>query len=112
MTIDDEPSPSATQRVVVLYEHELLGLGLAARLRESGIPSSPVGTADIPAVTAALTTHPDIIITETMHEVCRERISTLSPTSRVVDVSKVIGRGVPATGEIIGFDAILAAIPR
>jgi hypothetical protein len=94
--------------VLVIFEHELLGEGLAARLQGMGIRALTVKSCDDDAIETALRTHPEVIVVECHNEGCLARIQRLSPTSRVVDASATVGRGYPT--ETLRFDVILDAL--
>lgn len=94
--------------VLVICEHELLGEGLAARLHAMGIRATTARSRDTDAMTAALRSHPEVVVVETTDEECRIQVEQLSPASRVVDVTASIGRGYPT--EAMRFDVILEAL--
>ncbi len=94
--------------VLVVYQHELLGEGLAARLRALGVDTTTAGSHDLRAVIRALRRRPDVVVLETTDEQCLARVSRLSPTSRLVDVRTAVGRGYPA--EAMRFEVILEAL--
>lgn len=94
--------------VLVIFEHELLGEGLAARLRTMGIRTLTVKSGDSDAIEGALVTHPELIVVECHNEGCLDRIQHLSPTSRVVDATTAVGRGYPT--EAMRFEVILEAL--
>lgn len=83
------------RRAVVLYEHELLGEGIADQLRRGGVQVVVVRTSDDDAVAAALASRPCLVVAERATRGHRDRIRSLSPGARFVDVSRVVGRGVP-----------------
>lgn len=94
--------------VLVIFEHSLLGEGLAARLSALGVHTVVAESCDSDLMVAALEAHPDVVVVECHNEGCLERIGRLSPRSRVVDASDVIGRGYPT--EAMRFEVILEAL--
>lgn len=94
--------------VLIVFSHDLLGEGLAARLRGLGVRATAVRSGDVRRSSAALRRHPDVIVTETSDEECLERVRRLSPDSRVVDVSDAVGPGYPL--HTVRFDVILEAL--
>ncbi|MDC5695718.1 hypothetical protein OO014_00470 [Intrasporangium calvum] len=95
--------------VLVICEHELLGEGLAARLASMGIQVLVTTAHNDHSVVLALRGRPDVVIIESTDPACIERVRALSPTSRVVDATRSIGRGYPT--ETMRFEAILDALP-
>ncbi|ADU48394.1 response regulator transcription factor [Intrasporangium calvum] len=95
--------------VLVICEHELLGEGLAARLQMMGVQALVAAAHNDHAVVLALRAHPDVVVIETPDPACLDRVMTLSPSSRIVDATRSIGRGFPT--ETMRFDAILEALP-
>lgn len=96
--------------VIVIYEHGLLGEGIAALLRDDGFEASIFDRCELAAIAVALTAHPAVVIAEQTTPECGRLIAEVSPGSRVVDVSKVIGRGCQEPSDIVDFGAILAAL--
>ncbi|HEU5144807.1 MAG TPA: hypothetical protein VFT81_06485 [Dermatophilaceae bacterium] len=94
--------------VLVIFEHDLLGEGIAARLQSLGIHALTARSCDGDAVAAALRTHPEVVVVECNNKGCLARVRRLSPSSRVVDATASVGRGYPT--ETIRFDVILEAL--
>lgn len=94
--------------VLVIFQHELLGEGLAARLRALGAAATTVRAGNPEALVEALERTPDLVVVESSDPECVDRIARLSPGSRVVDVTASIGRGYPT--EAMRFDVILKAL--
>jgi hypothetical protein len=94
--------------VLVIFEHDLLGEGLAVRLQAMGILALTARSCDGHAVETALGTHPDLVVVECHNEGCLARVKRLSPSSRVVDATASVGRGYPT--EAMRFDVILEAL--
>ncbi len=94
--------------VLVIFEHELLGEGLAARLHGLGVRTQTVRSGDSDAIVAALGAHPDLVVVECHKEGCLDRVRLLSPGSRVVDATATVGRGTPT--EAMRFEVILDAL--
>lgn len=109
MSLDGERHNSPVS-VLVIYVHGLLGEGIAAHLRDHGFHAVVVDCRDLPAVAGALAQRPSVVIAETTTSECHDVIKSISPGSRVVDVSQVIGRGCPQAASVVRFDAILDAL--
>lgn len=95
--------------VLVVFEHDLLGQGLAAELEGLGVRAIAVRSSDARAARRALMAHPDVVVVETTDEESLDRVRRLSPSSRVVDVSTSVGSGLPS--QAVRFDVILDALP-
>jgi DNA-binding NarL/FixJ family response regulator len=94
--------------VLVIFEHELLGLGIAARLTGMGISAVTTKSCDDDAIETALLAQPEVVIVECHNEGCIDRVRRLSPEARVVDATTSVGRGYPT--EAMRFDVILEAL--
>lgn len=94
--------------VLVIFNHDLLGQGLAARLVGLGVEVSAVRSSDLDAARRVLSTHPDVVVVETTDAKCLSGIRRLSPRSRVVDISNSVGPGYPE--HALRFDVILDAL--
>lgn len=53
-----------------------------------------------------LAKHPSVIIAEWAIPECLALVGQLSPTSRVVDVGNVIGRGLPDSADLVHFSPL------
>ena len=98
------------ESALVIYEHGLLGEGLAARLRDRGVATTVVERCDPDAVAGALAERPTVVIAEHATPECERLMRGLSPDSRIIDVSLVIGRGCQSNSEMVHFEAILNAL--
>lgn len=97
--------------VLVIFQHDLLGEGVAARLRAMGIPATAVRSCDTAALAAALTEEPDVVVIESTDTACLDHIRQLGPKVHVLDVTTSVSRGCPT--EAVQFEAILEALrPR
>jgi len=94
--------------VLVIFSHDLLGQGLAARLEGLGVETCAVRSSDKPAARQALSDHPDVVVVETTDQKCLAGIRRLSPLSRIVDISDSVGPGYPE--HALRFDIILDAL--
>jgi hypothetical protein len=101
----------AKQSVVILYEHALLGEGIAKYLRtHSGVEARVAPGHDLEAVTSALACGPTVVIFE-LSEPAREfDLSALAPQAVLIDVSTVVTRGPAVSPETAGLERILAAV--
>lgn len=94
--------------VLVIFSHDLLGKGLAARLEGLGVAARAVRSSDAAAAKQALHDQPDVVVLETMDAKCLAGIRRLSPKSRVVDISDSVGPAYPE--HALRFDVILDAL--
>jgi DNA-binding NarL/FixJ family response regulator len=101
----------AKQSVVILYEHALLGEGIAKYLRaNSGVEARVAPGHDLEAVTSALACGPTVVIFE-LSEPAREfDLSALAPQAVLIDVSTVVARGPAVSSDIAGLERILEAV--
>ena len=99
------------QSVVILYEHALLGEGIAKYLRvHSGVDAKIAPGHDLAAVTSALAFGPTVVIYE-LSEPRREfDLSALAPQAVLIDVSAVVTRGPSATPDAAGLERLLQAV--
>lgn len=96
---------------MILYEHPLLGEGIATRLRvEAGVDVVLASVHDRQAVLAALGLAPQVVVFERCDEVVLLDLAALAPRAELVDVSAVIGRGARTPQEVTGFELILQAL--
>lgn len=106
-------TPDPRQRclsALVVYEYELLGEGIATLLRHEGVETTVVRASDTEKVTAALASGPCLVIAERATAECHDRIRRLCPRARLIDVSRVIGRGFPQAEDQFGFAVIQDAL--
>lgn len=94
--------------VLVIFSHDLLGQGLAARLEGLGVLVVAVRSSDAEAAATALRDQPDVVVVETTDAAWLGNIRRLSPNSRIVDVSDSVGPGYPK--HALRFDVILNAL--
>jgi DNA-binding NarL/FixJ family response regulator len=101
----------AERPVVILYEHALLGEGIAKYLRAQIGVEATVESAHHPdAVRAALALDPAVIIFESSYPYQRYDLTTLAPHAVLIDVSTVITRGSVLTPGAAGLEQILQAV--
>ena len=101
----------AKQSVVILYEHALLGEGIAKYLRvHSGVQATVAPAHDLAAVTSALAFGPTVVIFELSEPLRLVDLSALAPQAVLVDVSTVVTRGPSATPDATGLEHILLAV--
>jgi len=98
-------------KVVILYEHALLGEGIAKYLRaQIGIDATLGSARDPEAVTSALAQSPEVVIFESNDPFQPFDLSTLVPHAVLIDVSRVITRGSVLTPGVAGLEQIVRAI--
>ena len=73
--------------VVILYEHALLGEGIAKYLRaQLGVEARVVSAFDLQAVTSALALGPAVVIFELTEPLNQVDLTTLAPHAVLIDV--------------------------
>ena len=101
----------AQHRVVILYEHALLGEGIAKYLRaQTGIEATLGSAKDPEAVESALALGPEVVIFESDDPLQQFHLSTLVPHAVLIDVSTVITRGSVVAPCVAGLEQILQAV--
>ena len=96
--------------VVILYEHALLGEGIAKYLRsQGGVMATLVSVHDLEAVTSALALGPAVVIFE-LSDPLRLDVTTLAPQAVLIDVSTVVTRGLAVTPDAAGLERTLQAV--
>ena len=97
--------------VVILYEHALLGEGLAKYLRaQIGVEATVVSTRHPEAVRSALDLGPSVVISESSDPFQQFDLTTLAPHAVLIDVSTVITRGSVLVPCAAGLEQILQAV--
>jgi len=96
--------------VVILYEHALLGEGIAKYLRShGGVTATLASVHDLGAVTSALAFGPAVVIFE-LSDPLRLDVTTLAPRAVLIDVSTVVTRGLAVTPDAAGLERTLQAV--
>ena len=97
--------------VVILYEHALLGEGIARYLRaQLGVEAMVVSAFDLKAVTSALALGPAVVIFELSEPLQQVDLTTLAPHAVLIDVSTVVTRGSAVSPDAAGLEKILQAV--
>lgn len=97
--------------VLILYEHALLGEGVATYLRNRISVEATVTSAHDPeAVRSALALCPAVIIFESSDPLQQLDLATLAPDAVLIDVSAVITRGSVVAPCSAGLEQILQAV--
>lgn len=100
----------AQRPVVILYEHALLGEGIAKYLRaHSGVEAAVVSAHDPGAAFAALAAGPGVVIFE-KYPIEQFDLRALAPDAVLIDVSTVVTRGSVVTPCVAGFEQILQVV--
>ena len=95
----------AKQSVVILYEHALLGEGIAKYLRaHSGVEARVAPGHDLAAVTSALAFGPTVVIFELSEPLRQVDLTALAPQAVLIDVSTVVTRGPSVTPDATGLE--------
>ena len=101
----------AHDTVVILYEHALLGEGIATYLRaQTGVRARLESANDAAAVRSALALGPEVVIFESNDPFKQFDLSTLVPHAVLIDVSTVITRGSVLVPCVAGLEQILQAV--
>ena len=97
--------------VVILYEHALLGEGIAKYLRaQLGVEAMVASALDLQAVTSALALGPAVVIFELTEPLNQVDLSTVAPHAVLIDVSTVVTRGLALSPDAAGLQRILQAV--
>ena len=101
----------AKRHVVILYEHELLGMGIAKYLRvHSGVEARVAPGHDLAAVTSALAFGPTVVIYELGEQLRQVDLTSLAPQAVLIDVSTVVTRGPSVAPDATGLERLLQAV--
>ena len=97
--------------VVILYEHALLGEGIAKYLRaQLSVEATVASALDLQAVTSALALGPAVVIFELTEPLKQVDLTTLAPHAVLIDVSTVVTRGLALSPDAAGLQRILQAV--
>lgn len=101
----------AQRPVVILYEHALLGEGIAKYLRaQTGVEATVASARRPEDVTSALSLGPAVVIFESSYPFQQYELTTLAPHAVLIDVSTVITRGSVVAPCAAGLEQILQAV--
>lgn len=101
----------AQRTVVILYEHPLLGEGIAKYLRaQTGVEAHLESAHNAAAVKAALARGPEVVIFESNDPFHQFDLVGLVPHAVLIDVSTVITRGSVQIPCVAGLEQILQAV--
>jgi hypothetical protein len=97
--------------VVILYEHALLGEGIARYLlAQVGVVATVASALDLQAVISALALRPAVVIFESTEPLLQLDLATLAPQAVTIDVSTVVTRGSAISPDAAGLEKILQAV--
>ena len=97
--------------VVILYEHALLGEGIAKYLRtELGVEATVASAINLQAVTSALALGPSVVIFELTEPLAQVDLTALAPHAVLIDVSTVVKPGPALHPDAAGLQRILQAV--
>ena len=97
--------------VVILYEHALLGEGIAKYLRaQIGVVATVASMRRPEAVKSALALGPSVVIFESSDPFEQFDLTTLAPHAVLIDVSAVITRGSVVAPCAAGLEQIVQAV--
>jgi DNA-binding NarL/FixJ family response regulator len=101
----------AQHTVVILYEHALLGEGIAKYLRaQIGVEAAVASARHPEAVESALALGPAVVIFELSDPRQQTILAALAPQAVLIDVSTVIARGSGVSTCEAGLERILQAV--
>ena len=101
----------AQYHVVILYEHPLLGEGIAKYLRtRAGVEATVAASRDSHAVTAALALAPAVVIYELSDPIRQVGLAAMAPGAVLIDVSAVVTRGSVISPGGAGLEQILQVV--
>jgi hypothetical protein len=101
----------APRPVVILYEHELLGEGIAKYLQaQLGVEATVASALEPHKVISALTLGPGVVIFELTKSLRQVDITALAPGAVLIDVSTVVTAGPAPTPDTAGLHRILQAV--
>ena len=101
----------AQHPVVILYEHALLGEGLAKYLRtQTGVEVTVACGHDLQTVASALALGPAVVIFELSDALRQVDLSALAPQAVLINVSTVVARGPGPSPDAAVLEKILAAV--
>lgn len=101
----------APRPVVILYEHELLGEGIAKYLlAQLGVEATVASALDPDKVISALTLGPGVVIFELTESLRQVDLTALAPGAVLIDVSTVVTAGPSLTPDAAGLHRILQAV--
>jgi hypothetical protein len=97
--------------VAILYEHSLLGEGVARIVRaETGVEVAIAPARDRQAVEAILADDPGVVIFECCQGLCERELARLVPHAVLIDVSAAMSTGTAAPESTMKLDRIILAI--
>jgi hypothetical protein len=97
--------------VVILYEHALLGEGIARHvLAQCGVQATVAPAHDLEAVTSALASDPSVVIFELTEPLQQGDLATVAPHAVLIDVSGTVTRGPAIAPGLDGLERILEAV--
>ena len=97
--------------VVILYEHALLGEGIAKYLlTQLGVEATVASALDPQTIISALALGPGVVIFELTESLRRVDLTTLAPRAVLIDVSTVVTRGLALSPDAAGLQRILQAV--
>jgi len=104
-------SCDALHSVAILYEHALLGEGIAKYLRaQIGVEATLGSVHDPRAVSSALALDPAVVIFESNDPFQQFDFRNVVPHAVLIDVSTVVTRGSVLTPGVAGLEQILQAV--
>jgi len=96
---------------VILYEHALLGEGIAKYLRtQLGVAATVASALDLQAVASVIAQRPGVVIFEAGEALQSVDLTVLAPDAVLIDVSTVVARGLALSPDAAGLQRILEAV--
>jgi hypothetical protein len=103
-------SDATASPVVVLYEHALLGEGIAAYLTREGVDVTAVSVTDRAAVADAVGASTRVLVLEQSEPTGAVPLPRMSPDAAIVDVSHTIVAGDAPAICMAGLESILGVV--
>lgn len=104
------------QAIAILYEHALLGEGIAQYLRARADTADTevtlAQTGDAQALRAALAGNPGVVVFERGGLPCDLDLAALAPGAELLDISDAVGRGSTTGPQQVGLEQIAQAVRR
>ncbi len=101
---------SAPSAVVVLYEHPLLGEGIAAYLAREGVEVTALPVDDVDAVSEAVGASTLVLVIERGAPDGAVPLPRMSPDAAVIDVSHTVAAGEVPDVCLAGLESILGVV--
>ena len=97
--------------IVILYEHALLGEGIARYLlTQIGVQATIVSAHNLETAKSTLASGPAVVIFESSEPLQQVDLSTLAPRAILIDVSMAVTQGSAVSQDAVGLEQIHQAV--